>query len=150
MLETTFEALSEDEKELLSSAEGALGLAYNPYNSQTKVSAALRTASGEIIVGASFANDSSPSSVCAERSAILTANSLGHRELRMMAIIGTKMGGMVNGPITPCGVCRQVMQESVNISGYDLEVICSNSDKTKIIKTSLRELLPFPYGGKWK
>jgi cytidine deaminase len=57
-----------------------------------------------------------------------------------------KEGGIKN-PVTPCGNCRQVMQEVVNISGRDLIVVCSNSDKTQIITTSLKELLPSPYTG---
>lgn len=44
----------------------------------------------------------------------------------------------------------QVMQEAANITGRDLMVLCANSDKSRIMKTSLRELLPLPYGGNWK
>jgi cytidine deaminase len=149
MLEVSYEELAQEEKELLDAAQAALVHAYNPYNSQMKVAAAVRTSSGEIVSGASYVNNSSPSSICAERSTIVTANSTGHRDLRMMAVIGIKEGGVKN-PVTPCGNCRQVMQEVVNISGEDLIVICSNSDKTRIIKTSLEELLPLPYGGSRK
>lgn len=146
MIETSYTELLNDEKELLDATQQALQNAYNPYNSQIKVASAVRTASGDIVSGASYVNSSSPSSICSERAAIITANSLGKRELVAMAIIGFKEGG-VKDPITPCGSCRQVMQESVNISGQDLIVICSNSDKTRILKTYLSELLPFPYGG---
>lgn len=147
MVETSYEELSAEDKKLIDAAEGALVNAHNPYSSsQIKVASAVRTASGEIITGASYVNDSSPSSICAERSVIVTANSLGQKDLRAMATIGTKKGGIKN-PVTPCGNCRQVMQEVVNISGNDLTVICSNDDKTKIIVTSLAELLPLPYRG---
>lgn len=147
MTETSYEQLSSENKELLNFAEKALENAYNPHSSsKVKVAAAVRTISGEIITGASYANSSSPSTVCSEQAAIITANSLGKKELQTMAIIGTKDVGIKN-PVTPCGKCRQVMQEAVDISGHDLVVVCSNSDKTKIIITSLNELLPLPYRG---
>ena len=145
MIEMTYEQLVQKERELLDAAEAGLRNAYNPYNSQMKVSAAVRTDDDIIIVGASYVNDSSPSSICAERSSIITANSSGKRKLTAMAIIGTKDGGVKN-PVTPCGNCRQVIQEASKIAGADISVICSNSDKTKIIKTSISELLPMPYG----
>lgn len=147
MTETSYEKLSDEYKELLNSAEKALINSHNPYsNSKIKVAAAVRATSGEIVTGASYTNSSSPSSICAERAVIITANSLGKKDLQTMAIIGTKEGGIRN-PITPCGNCRQVMQEAINISGDDLVVICSNDDKTKIIIVSLKELLPLPYIG---
>ena len=147
MTETSYEQLSNENKELLDAAEKALVNSHNPYSaSKIKVAAAVQAISGEIITGASYVNSSSPSSICAERATIITANSLGKKELQAMAVIGMKEGGIKN-PVTPCGNCRQVMQEVINISGKDLIVICSNSDKTKIIITSLKELLPLPYIG---
>ena len=147
MTETSYEQLSNENKELVDAAEKALVNSHNPYSaSKIKVAAAVRTTSGEIVTGASYVNSSSPSSICAERAVIITANSLGKKDLQTMAVIGMKEGGIKN-PVTPCGNCRQVMQEVVNISGRDLMVICSNGDKTKIIMTSLKELLPLPYTG---
>ena len=147
MTETSYEKLPNEHKELIDAAEKALVNAYNPYSSsKIKVASAVRATSGEIITGACYVNSSSPSSICAERATIITANSLGKKDLQAMAIIGTKEKGIIN-PVTPCGNCRQVMQEAVNISGRDLIVICSNSDKTKIMMTSVKELLPFPYVG---
>lgn len=145
MVEILYEKLSSEDKNLVDAAEKALENSYNPYNSKMKVAAAVRTVSGEIITGASYANDCSPSNICAERAVIITANSQGKRELSAMAIIGMRDGGIKN-PVTPCGSCRQVMQEAVKISGRDLSVVCSNSDKTKILLTSLSELFPLPYG----
>lgn len=145
MINTSYSQLSDGDKELLDAAEQALPNAYNPKPSSIRVASAVRTVSGEIVTGASYATTSSPSSICSERAAIITANSLGKRGLIAMAVIGKKYGG-VNEPVMPCGNCRQVMQEVVNITGKDLVVICSNDDKTKIIKTTLSELLPLPYG----
>ncbi len=146
MTETSYAQLSNEYKELLNAAEQALENSHNPRNSKIKVAAAVRTDTGKIITGASYGNSSSPSNVCAEQSVIVTANNLGERNLQAIAIIGAKEGGVAN-PVTPCGKCRQVMSEVVNISLHDLIVVCSNDDKTKIFITSIQELLPLPYLG---
>jgi len=39
------------------------------------------------------------------------------------------------------------MEEYITINGGDIQIICSNSSKDKIVRTSLKELLPLPYAG---
>lgn len=147
MTEIKFTDLSSEEKALLTEAEKALVNAYNPYNSQTRIGAAVQIKTGEIIKGSSMANASSTVNLCAERIAIANANTLGFRDITALALIGTDSDGVVEKPVMPCGVCRQFMEEVLNINGGNLEIICSNSAKDKIIKTSLAELLPLPYNG---
>ena len=137
-----YKDLTKEEKELLDSAEKALANAYNPYNSQTRVGASVKTKTGEIIMGSSMANASSTVNLCAERVALASANAIGHRDIKAMAIIGTDSDGVVENPIMPCGVCRQFMEEYLTINGGDMEVICSNSAKDIVIRTSLKKLLP--------
>lgn len=145
-----FEELNKEEQELLNSAEKALANAYNPYNSQTRVGAAVRTKTGEIIPGSSIANASSTVNLCAERIAIANANTQGHRDIITLALIGTDSDGVVENPVMPCGVCRQFMEEYLTMNGGDIEILCSNSAKDNIIKTSLKALLPLPYNGSSK
>lgn len=140
-----FEELNKEEQELLNSAEKALANAYNPYNSQTRVGAAVRTKNGEIIPGSSIANASSTVNLCAERIAIASANTLGMRDISTLALIGTDSDGVVENPVMPCGVCRQFMEEYLTMNGGDIGILCSNSAKDNIIKTSLKALLPLPY-----
>ena len=140
-----FTELNNEEQELLNSAEKALANAYNPYNSQTRVGAAVRIKSGEVIPGSSIANASSTVNLCAERIAIANANTQGMRDITALALIGTDSDGVVENPVMPCGVCRQFMEEYLTMNGGDIEVICSNSAKDNIIKTSLKALLPLPY-----
>ena len=142
-----YKDLNKDEKRLLDSAEKALVNAYNPYHSQGRVGAAVRAKSGEIILGSSIANASSTANLCAERIAFGNANSLGFRDLMALAMISTDNDGVVENPVMPCGICRQFMEEFLTINGGDIEIICSNSAKDKIIKTSLKKLLPLPYLG---
>lgn len=147
MTETTFESLTAEEKELLAAAESELSNAYNPYNEQTRVGAAVRAGDGTITGGASFANASSTANLCAERVAITAANSAGKRNILALAMIGTDDDGVVEEPVMPCGSCRQFMEEMATITGHDLAIVCSNTAKTKIVKTTLSELLPLPYTG---
>ncbi len=147
MREIKFSELNGDEQALLIGAEKALAHAYNPYNSQTRVGSAVRTKSGNIILGSSIANASSTVNLCAERVAIATANTQGERDITAIALIGTDSDGVVEKPIMPCGVCRQFMEEYLTMNGGDIEIICSNSAKDKIIISSLKELLPLPYNG---
>ena len=142
-----FTDLNNEEQELLNKAEQALANAYNPYNSQTRVGAAVRIKTGEIIPGSSMANASSTVNLCAERIAIANANTRGMRDITTLALIGTDSDGVVENPVMPCGVCRQFMEEYLTINGGDIEIICSNSAKNNIIKTSLKALLPLPYSG---
>jgi cytidine deaminase len=142
-----FSDLNQEEQNLLNEAEKALVNAYNPYNSKTRIGVALQTNSGKIFIGSSIANASSTVNLCAERIAIGVANSQGHRDIKMMAMTGTDSDGVVENPVMPCGVCRQFMEEFITINKQDIIVLCSNSTKDIIIKTSLQELLPLPYGG---
>lgn len=147
MVTTHFEALNEEEKELFNEAEKALQYAYNPYNSRARVGAAVRTASGEIITGSSVGNVSSSINLCAERVALAAASARGQRNIKTIAIIGIDGDGIIENPVMPCGTCRQFMEEFLKTSGDDIEIICSNTKKDKIARTSFNELLPFPYSG---
>lgn len=147
MMNLTFNDLNNEEKELMGEAEKAITDAYNPYNSQARIGAAVKTKSNKIITGSNIANVSSTVNLCAERAAFAAANAEGHRDIVTLAIIGTDGDGVIEDPIMPCGVCRQFMEEYLTINGGDISIICSNSSKDKIIKTSLKELLPLPYAG---
>lgn len=142
-----FEELNAEEQVLLNSAEKALANAYNPYNSQARVGAAVKMTTGEVVLGSSMANASSTVNLCAERAALSNANTQGLRGVISLAVIGTDNDGVVENPVMPCGVCRQFMEEYLTKEGNDIEIICSNSAKDKIVKTSLKQLLPLPYSG---
>ena len=119
---------------LVDAAIRAQGEAYAPY-SKYAVGAALLTASGEIFIGANVENAVFPLTMCAERSAIFSAVSAGHRKFQAVAV-ATRDGG------TPCGSCRQVMAEF----GLEIEVIIADtSGKVRMI-TTVAELLPGAFG----
>jgi cytidine deaminase len=49
---------------------------------------------------------------------------------------------------TPCGACRQMILELSQISNTDIEIIMSTTNKDKIIKATINELLPLGFGPK--
>ena len=80
---------------------------YAPY-SKFRVGAALLLKNGEIIRGCNIENASYGLCNCAERTALFTAYAKGYRKDDIVAM---SISGDTEGPISPCGACRQVMSE---------------------------------------
>lgn len=123
-----------DFKELLQEAAIARSKAYIPY-SRFGVGAALLDAEGNVHHGCNVENAAFGPTNCAERTAMFRAIADGHRagSFRAIAVIGD-----TDGPISPCGVCRQVM---VELCPPDMPVILGNL-KGAVKETTVRELLP--------
>lgn len=120
--------------ELVELARQAREQAYAPY-SHFPVGAALLTKSGQVFTGANVENAVLGLSVCAERNAIFQAVAQGEREFEAIAV--------VTGPgVTPCGMCRQVMQE---FDDGSLRIIVADLAGNARTYT-LNELLPDAFG----
>ena len=130
----TMDAVSIDWSELKRRAEDVRQRAYAPY-SEFFVGAALLTAAGNIFVGANVENASYGLSLCAERSAVATAVAAGEREFVAIAIVAPG-----NKPITPCGMCRQVLHELAP----NLPVQCHGA-LGGLLETSTAALLPHAF-----
>lgn len=131
-------ALSPDEvEELLATARDFAKRAYVPY-SNFPVGAAVLTEDGSILGGVNIENASFGLTVCGERVAIFGAAAAGHREIRAVAVSAPKASGT-----TPCGACRQVMNEFKPM-GSDLIVLLDDADGPR--QVLLRELLPDAFG----
>ncbi len=131
--------LNEREEKLLEEAEHAMDRSYAPY-SQFRVGAAVLSSDGRVVNGANYENASYGCAICAERVAITRANVEGIKDVVSIAIIGSS-----DAPVTPCGACRQVLFEASSRCNRDIEVIMSNSNRQKIRKMMLSELLPFAF-----
>ena len=92
-------------QELVDAATAARAKAYAPY-SGFAVGAAVSDDRGRIYSGANVENASYGLTICAERSAIVTAVSAGARQLLELVIVTD-----ARPPSAPCGACRQVMRE---------------------------------------
>ncbi len=143
-----YEDLSKIQKDLLKAAKETMENAYNPY-SHFYVGAAVLASSGSIITGANIENSAYGSSICAERAALCRANSMGIRSIKSIAIIARTDKEPKSDDFTaPCGSCRQMLYEASQLSGFDLEIILSNTGMTKIGITGINELLPYAFGPK--
>lgn len=135
----------ENELLLIQKAMEMRSFSYAPY-SHYRVGAALLTADNEIFGGCNIENASYGATNCAERTAIFKAVSEGKKAFKAIAIIGgpDNLGDNVFSDYAyPCGVCRQVMQEFCE---EDFVIIVAKSE-TDYMKYTLKELLPFGFGG---
>ena len=122
------------EADLAARAVQARQWAYAPY-SNYQVGAALLTASGKVYDGVNVENAAYPSTICAERTAVVKAVSEGERDFVAIAVSSANGG-------SPCGACRQVLAEF----GLDTAVLLVDSAETIIHRTTLRSLLPLAFG----
>lgn len=127
-----------DWTELERAARQAARNAYVPY-SHFAVGAAILTADGTIYSGCNVENASFGLTNCAERTAIFTARANG----RMEEISAVCVYTPTPEPTTPCGGCRQVLNEFGPTMRVHL--IC---DGDAVIDTTLDALLPGAFGPK--
>lgn len=125
---------------LIAEARAARELAYTPY-SRFKVGAALACKDGRVFRGCNVENASYGLCNCAERTAFFSAIAHGYTpgDFAALAVIGD-----TDGPIAPCGACRQVILE---LGGNDLPVVLTNL-KGDVMTTTAAEQLPNAFGGR--
>ena len=121
------------DKELLEAALVARERAYAPY-SKFLVGAAVRAESGKIYTGCNIENASYGLTVCAERNALFSAVGAGERKFTALCVVGD-----TEGPISPCGACRQVMAE------FKVPCIILANLKGDVKEYTLEELLPLSF-----
>lgn len=122
-------------EQLLELAKQARGNAYVPY-SKFPVGAAILTGDGSVVTGCNIENASFGLTNCAERTAIFKLISEGKSDIQMIAVVADTAG-----PVSPCGMCRQVMAE---FCSPDTRVILSNlNGQSK--ETTVEQLLPFSF-----
>ena len=88
-------------EKLISAAQLAQKNSYSPY-SKYKVGTAVLTGDDTIISGCNVESSSFGLTCCAERTALYSAISNGHKTFKALAVF-TKDGS------APCGACRQVI-----------------------------------------
>lgn len=126
-----------NKEELVNKAIEGSSMAYTPY-SKFKVGAALLLNNNTYILGCNIENASYGLCNCAERTALFKMISEGYNkdDVLAMAIVG-----QTEGPISPCGACRQVMSELLN---KDTLVILANL-KGDTKEYTVQELLPYSF-----
>jgi cytidine deaminase len=122
--------------ELIKEAVKAKEYSYSPY-SKFRVGAALLTKDGQVFSGCNVENASYGGAICAERTAVVKAVSQGYKEFESIAVVTD-----VDDYISPCGFCRQFMNEFGNELKVYMAKAKSDDYKTKL----LCELLPDSFG----
>ena len=135
--------MNEIESTLVAAARKAAQEAYAPY-SEYQVGSALLFDDGAIITGSNVENASYGLSLCAETLAVSRAFGEGRRGgLEMVAVVGPMDKGD-GAPITPCGRCRQILNEIAQLGGTDPVVLCVGNEEVR--RVLLSQLLPHAFG----
>ena len=111
--------------------------AYTPY-SKFNVGALLVTEDDEYIYGANIENAAYPASICAERSALVSAYSNNITKFKAIVVVTD-----ADEPASPCGVCRQVMMEFCSPEEFEI-ILAKGEDDYKMYK--LKDLMPQGFG----
>lgn len=125
----------DDFNKLYDVAKASADKAYAPY-SKFKVGAALLCKTGEVFSGGNIENASYSLTCCAERVAIFKAVSEGHTNFKALLITAD-----TEKPISPCGSCRQVMNEFFS---DEVLIILTNYNQDKK-ELSISDLLPYSF-----
>lgn len=144
-MNTTTNPSAQQRDALLDAARQAAQGAYAPY-SRFHVGAALLLEDGRVVTGANVENASYGLSLCAETVAIASILSRGETpRLHAVAVSGGVAGAVGEGAVvTPCGRCRQVLNELAQLGGTD-PVVWSDSGEGPL-EMRLSQLLPHAFG----
>ncbi|MGI9376751.1 cytidine deaminase [Altererythrobacter sp. FM1] len=125
--------------DLIDAARGAAAHSYSPY-SQFAVGAALLFADGSVVTGTNIENASYGLALCAETVAVSKAMADGVRG----GLVKVAVTGPTDDPITPCGRCRQVLNELAQLGGTDPQILCVGASEVR--RVTLSTLLPDAFG----
>lgn len=133
------------EQALVEDAIEATGRSYAVY-SHFHVGAAVLLENGETIIGCNQENVSYPAGICAERSAIYAAGAR-YPDIPIKAIAiaarGTD-GRLQEEPISPCGICRQVMIETETRFHRPIQILLYGTRHIYMIK-GIKDLMPLSF-----
>jgi len=137
--------LNQEDAQLLEMAKAATQKAYAPY-SHFRVGAAAKLANGQILSGANQENASFPAGICAERTLLSTASSLHPGVgIEALAISYDNGNGPGDRPISPCGICRQSLQEFEQRTGRPIRLILGGQTGRVYVIAQSGLLLPFAF-----
>ncbi|PZX59617.1 cytidine deaminase [Algoriphagus ratkowskyi] len=143
--ELAWEELNIKEQQLMMRARKVSESAYAPY-SNFHVGAAVRLESGEILQSSNQENISFPVGVCAERLVLGYAGAnfpdLGVTEI---AIVARRKGEEIWAGVSPCGLCRQTINEVEIRFNQPISILIQNPDGTVLRFHGIQTLLPFKF-----
>lgn len=125
-----------DYTSLLETAAQARERAYAPY-SHFRVGAALLANSGNVYTGCNIENRAYSPTICAERVALGTAIAAGEQPGSFVAIAVVTDNPE---PSSPCGVCRQVLDELA--PGAEVIMGSAPEKGDAVLRRTVQDLLP--------
>ena len=111
--------IEEEIRQKIDEAIDLMKKAYVPY-SKFPVAAILIDENNKVYKGVNVENASYGLSLCAERNAITSAVTDGMEKIKYIVIVAD-----TQGPVSPCGACRQVISE---FSNKDTRIIMANKN----------------------
>ena len=139
-------AESSDIQALIAAARKAMAHAHAPY-SRFAVGAAVRLTDGSVVTGCNFENASYGLSLCAETVALASVNAQGRfADVAAIAVVGGAMDAADEALVTPCGRCRQIINEAEQMAGRPLAIHCATPSGDRVLTLTVAELLPHAFG----
>lgn len=139
------EELNREDAALLSEARAVTKHAYAPY-SHFKVGAVAKLENGRTVSGTNQENASFPAGICAERVLLSTISSLFPGiSVITVAISYENENGPSDHPISPCGICRQSLQEFEQRTGRPIRLVLGGQKGNVYIIPSSGFLLPLAF-----
>ena len=137
--------LPAEESALLHQARSATALSYAPY-SRFRVGAAARLRNGAVLTGSNQENASFPAGLCAERVLLAAAASrYPGVAVELMAISYRNENGASQWPISPCGICRQALQENEQRDGVPIRLVLGGLEGPVYVIEAASHLLPLAF-----
>jgi cytidine deaminase len=137
--------LPEEHQWLLNEAREVTENAYAPY-SKFQVGAVARMANGEIVAGSNQENASFPVGLCAERVLLASVSSLFPKiPIETIAISYKSENQKSDHPISPCGICRQSLQEFEGRVKHPVKLILGGMEGPVYVIDSASRLLPLAF-----
>jgi cytidine deaminase len=141
----SIDELPEDQQWLLNEAREVTEQAYAPY-SHFQVGAVARLANGEIVAGTNQENASFPVGLCAERVLLASISSLFPKvPIETVAISYKGEGHASDHPISPCGICRQSLQEFESRVSHPVQLVLGGLTGPVYVIDSASRLLPLAF-----
>lgn len=140
----SWDELTKNQQELLEVAKSMTKKSYCPY-SGFHVGAAVRLQGGMVIGGSNQENAAYPSGLCAERTALFSANAnYPNLPVEALAIACFTNGHFTQMPGSPCGSCRQVMLETEHRYQQNIEILLYGEKGIYVFDKAL-DLLPLGF-----
>lgn len=128
-----------DEKirEYIDKINKLLPKAYIPY-SKFPVAAVIVDQDDNEHYGVNVENASYGLAICAERNAIASSILKGMKKIKLIVITAT-----TDEPISPCGMCRQVIRE---FATKDTMIVLASNKTDKYLTYTVDQIIPYSFG----